>query len=70
VLKGHCDVFVSQLFVGLALVRSAVGEYALFLQLELLVTEDTAGVKLAELLKTLELRSTDAPGVPPVPDAG
>jgi hypothetical protein len=41
--------------VGPARVNSALGEYALLLRLELLVTEDTVGSKLAKLLETLEL---------------
>jgi hypothetical protein len=49
-------LLVSQLIRGLALVNSALGEYAVLLHLELFVTEDTAGSKLAKLLETLELR--------------
>jgi hypothetical protein len=49
-LKDHCDLLVSHLILGPVLVNSALGEDALLLRLELLITENSVGSKLAKLL--------------------
>jgi hypothetical protein len=54
--KDHGDLLVRHLILGPVLVNSALGEDALLLRLELLISEGSTGSKLAKLLQTLELR--------------